>query len=275
MNNQLKISSYEEAYQLSEKLAKAKGFLPQCFQENPGAILMALITGQELGFSAGGSLRALFAISTSKGTTIGIYADAMLALLVNRGYKFEWLTLSETAACIQLSQEGRKPFEFKFDMDDARQAGLAGRDMWTKYPISMLKARAISNAARSYAPEVVHGIYTKEELDDMENVEKVISAKDSEVSGNDALLSALDIKDSLMADDKEKEFDALENSGNEVIEYEEITDDFIQLNDMLQEAIDKNSLALCADLISKNTTITESEKQSLRDKYKQRKIDID
>lgn len=52
-----------------------------------------------------------------------------------------------------------------FSMDDAKRAGLAGGHNWKKYPRNMLFARAISNGARWYCPDVFHGsIYTPEEL---------------------------------------------------------------------------------------------------------------
>jgi hypothetical protein len=55
----------------------------------------------------------------------------------------------------------------KFDMEDARKAGLLGKrgQMWEKYPRNMVFSRALSNGARWYTPDVFSGpVYTPDEL---------------------------------------------------------------------------------------------------------------
>lgn len=52
-----------------------------------------------------------------------------------------------------------------FTMDDAGRAGLLGNPTWKKYPAAMLFARAISQGARWFTPDIFAGsIYTAEEL---------------------------------------------------------------------------------------------------------------
>jgi hypothetical protein len=50
--------------------------------------------------------------------------------------------------------------------EDARRAGVLGKKNWTSFPKSMYFARAISDAGRTYAPEIFGGLpmYTSEEL---------------------------------------------------------------------------------------------------------------
>ena len=51
-------------------------------------------------------------------------------------------------------------------MERAKRAGLLGNPSWQKYPAAMLRARAISEAARAWANDALYGfIYTPEEID--------------------------------------------------------------------------------------------------------------
>lgn len=54
-----------------------------------------------------------------------------------------------------------------FSMDDAKTAGLVKpKSPWLTYPRNMVLARALTNGARWYCPDVFHGsIYTPEELE--------------------------------------------------------------------------------------------------------------
>ena len=51
------------------------------------------------------------------------------------------------------------------DNPSAEEAGLLGKDVWKKYPASMLKSRAITQCARDACEEALFGLhYTPEEL---------------------------------------------------------------------------------------------------------------
>lgn len=55
--------------------------------------------------------------------------------------------------------------ESRFDQNDAKKAGLIGKDNHSKYPRNMMFHRAITNGARWFCPEVFFGtVYTPEEL---------------------------------------------------------------------------------------------------------------
>ena len=52
-----------------------------------------------------------------------------------------------------------------FSIEDARRAGLLGKDNWKAYPRQMLRWRALSDGAKMFCPEVFEGpVYTPEEL---------------------------------------------------------------------------------------------------------------
>ncbi|MBA3690219.1 MAG: hypothetical protein H0W82_02260 [Actinobacteria bacterium] len=56
--------------------------------------------------------------------------------------------------------------EVTWTIDDAKQAKLAGKDNWTKYPRAMLWARAMTEGGRTYCPGLFGGVraYDPEEL---------------------------------------------------------------------------------------------------------------
>jgi len=52
-----------------------------------------------------------------------------------------------------------------FTIEEAKTAGLAGKDNWKGYPSDMLFARALTRAQRRYAPDIWGGsVYTPEEV---------------------------------------------------------------------------------------------------------------
>lgn len=57
-------------------------------------------------------------------------------------------------------------FSAQFTMEDAKQAGLAGKDNWRNYPEDMLYARAMSRLARRLFPDVIGTAYVEGEIAD-------------------------------------------------------------------------------------------------------------
>src|SRR5690606_14664414 len=55
-------SSYAEARSMAADLAKAKGFVPDAFVGNPGAVLAALMTGAEIGIGPMQAMRSIHVV---------------------------------------------------------------------------------------------------------------------------------------------------------------------------------------------------------------------
>jgi hypothetical protein len=67
-----------------------------------------------------------------------------------------------------------------FSIDDAKTAGLLGSQPWKKYPRNMLFARALTNGARWYCPDIFGGaVYTPEELEHTEAPEPAPEAAEN------------------------------------------------------------------------------------------------
>jgi hypothetical protein len=95
-------------------------------------------------------------------------AESMLARFQKAGGHIKWTELSDTRCAAVFSHPQCDPVEVDWDMDRAKAAGLAGRDMWKKFARNMLKARVISDGVRTAFPACLGGVYTPEEVGDMD-----------------------------------------------------------------------------------------------------------
>jgi len=107
-------------------------------------------------------------------------ADAMMARFLNAGGKVsDWvLSDKEVAATFTHAQGGEVRISWTIEM--AAAAGLTGKEIWKKFPRSMLRARVISEGIRTVYPGVVVGMYTPEEVEDFDVVKikpNVVDAK--------------------------------------------------------------------------------------------------
>lgn len=97
-------------------------------------------------------------------------SDRMLAELIDAGGKYKWINTGDDGkkATLFIELNGVSG-ETTFTIEDAKKAKLIKEDGgWTKYPSAMLRARVVSAGMRMYAPTIVAGIYTPEEIQDIE-----------------------------------------------------------------------------------------------------------
>jgi hypothetical protein len=125
--------------------------------------VVKVLAGQELGFGPVASMTGVYVV---KGR-ITLSANLIAAAIRRSGrYDYRLKRLDDNACEIEFVMGGTAIGTSVFTIDDARKAGLAGGDSWRKYPRNMLFARAISNGAKWYCPDVFAGaqVYTPEEL---------------------------------------------------------------------------------------------------------------
>jgi len=81
-------------------------------------------------------------------------------------YDYRVITHSDQECTIQFTQDNKELGQSSFTIGDAQQAGLVRPNSpWQKYPRNMVLARALTNGARWYCPDVFNGpIYTPDEL---------------------------------------------------------------------------------------------------------------
>jgi RecT family len=158
-----------EAVEFSTMLAKSS-MVPKQYQGKPEDILVAVQWGYEIGLAP---MQSLQNISVINGRP-SVYGDAAMALVqasavcedIEESIEGEG-TQNPIAVCIA-HRKGRKPVTAKFSVEDAKRAGLWGKQgPWTQYPKRMLQMRARGFALRDAFPDVLKGLITAEEAGDI------------------------------------------------------------------------------------------------------------
>lgn len=153
------------ALQEQAKLAVRSGFLPQSIKTEAQAIIIGIKARElDLPLMAGFSL-----INVINGKP-ALSAEGMLAVIYKRFPRavIAFKSMTNKACVIEAQREPSQPKStFEFTIEDAAQAGLAQSVTWKKYPRALLKARCISEMARTIFPDALIGAsYTPEELGD-------------------------------------------------------------------------------------------------------------
>jgi hypothetical protein len=158
-------TTLSEAIQFSEMLSTST-MVPKQYNGKPTDILVAMQWGAELGLAP---LQALQNIAVINGKP-SVYGDAAMALVQNNPvcedieeFMEDEGTPNPSAVCVA-KRKGRKPVTAKFSVEDAKRAGLWGKQgPWTQYPKRMLQMRARGFALRDAFPDVLKGLITIEE----------------------------------------------------------------------------------------------------------------
>ena len=161
-------TSITEAIKFSEMLAKSN-MVPRAYQGKPEDILVCVQWGYEIGLAP---MQALQNIAVINGKP-SVYGDAAMALVlaspvcegIEESIENEG-TPNPVAVCIA-RRRGRAPVESRFSVEDAKRAGLWGKQgPWTAYPKRMLAMRARGFAIRDCFADVLKGLITAEEAQD-------------------------------------------------------------------------------------------------------------
>lgn len=126
--------------------------------------IVKIQAGRELGFSPVASMTGIYIVKGRVTLSANIIGAA---IRLSRRYDFRVTMHSENECIIQftLTASGEVLGDSSFTMAQARQAGLDKGDNWKGHPKNMLFARAMSNGAKWYCPDVFSGsIYTPDEL---------------------------------------------------------------------------------------------------------------
>lgn len=145
------------AHELAES-----GLLPRHYQQRPANILWAMEYGEMLGLAPMAAITGVHVIEGKPTASAGLIS----ALVRRAGHKLRISGDVKSATCqIVRADDPDYTFEVTFTIEDAKAAGLTGKDVWRKYAASMLKARAITQCARDACEEALFGLhYTPEEM---------------------------------------------------------------------------------------------------------------
>lgn len=152
-------------YEMAGVLARS-GLIPKGL-DTAEKVFVALQWGHELNLSPMVAVNNV-AVINGKPT---LSADIMSAV-VKRSPEYggiEWLKNSDTEAECKITRilgNGKtESIISRFTIEDAKKAGLAGRDVWQKYPRRMLKHRCLSYGLKDMFPDILAGLYTPEEME--------------------------------------------------------------------------------------------------------------
>lgn len=146
------------------KIIASSDMVPKDYVGKPGNVLVAVQTGAELGLKP---MQSLQGISVINGRP-GVWGDAMRALVISHP-EFEDLheEKADTHCTVTLKRRGRSQVIVTYTMEDAKKAGLAGKQgPWQTAPKRMLQMRAFAFAARDLFADALKGIKSIEELRD-------------------------------------------------------------------------------------------------------------
>jgi hypothetical protein len=83
------------------------------------------------------------------------------------GGTVEWHELSDTIADASFAHKAGGKLRIQWTFEQAKKAGLTGKDNWKNYPRAMLRARCIAEGIRAVYPAALGGMMVSEEAQDL------------------------------------------------------------------------------------------------------------
>jgi len=154
--------SLDEAMRFADILSNSQ-LVPRAFAGNPPNILMAILTGAEMGIAPMQSLRSIHVIEGRPTLSAEMMTAAAKSSPACRYFRL--VESTDTVAVYETQRtEDPEPTRMSYTIEQARTAGLVGKGNWKSHPAAMLRARCSASLARAVYPDVLAGIYTVDEL---------------------------------------------------------------------------------------------------------------
>jgi len=163
------VSSLEDVQRVARLLAMSNYFDAKATQGDTAIAQIAtkILAGREMGYGPFASVQGIHVI---QGKPV-ISANLMAAAVKRSGrYDYRVRKLDNDGCEVEFFQRTGDKWESlgksAFTRDDAKAAGLLGKDNWSKFARNMFFARALSNGIRWFAADVFDGsaAYTPDEL---------------------------------------------------------------------------------------------------------------
>ena len=153
----------EQTWLLADRFSRTE-FVPTALRGKPEAVMACMLAGRELGI---GPMQALQKIHIIQGRPT-LSAELMASLVRRAGHRLRTIESTASTATVEGARhdDPDAPEKITFTIEDAKRAGLVGKDVWKAYPTAMLWARAVSALCRRLFPDVLAGMsYTREEVE--------------------------------------------------------------------------------------------------------------
>lgn len=295
--------SFEQALTFAKYLSESE-MVPKQFRGKQGDCLIAMQWGYEVNLKP---LQALQNIAVINGKP-GIFGDAGRAILLAAGCSIdeddmEIVKRNNRARC-KIVRPGRAPVERTFSLEDAKTAGLWGKDgPWKTYPYRQMAWRAFWFAARDAASDLLRGMGGAEELVDIQNApqaekhmgaaEVVEPAKPTlPTQGDEEFAKNMVIWTKVIKSGKKDVEGVLATvatvatlSEGQIAAIRRIPEDlakvaaaagpsFAQIADAIAKAEDEDALDVAASLITPNAVPDEQQRKELLAKYDARRAEL-
>jgi len=158
------LPDYEQLMQLSDVFNKS-GLFPGIENQYQAAAVIQL--GQEIDLPPMTALRTIYVIPSKRGSTLCIKGEALLALALKKGVQVEVLEKTNKGCKLKFSRKGQKDHIEEFNEQDAKMAGLLGKDNWLHHPTNMYLWRCVKNGLQAFDARLSLGLSTFEELEDI------------------------------------------------------------------------------------------------------------
>lgn len=99
---------------------------------------------------------------------------SVMARFQQMGGKVEWNELTDTIADATFSHPAGGSLRIEWTFEQAKKAGLTGKDNWKNYPRAMLRARCIAEGIRAVYPAAIGGMMISEEAADIDKEPSVV-----------------------------------------------------------------------------------------------------
>lgn len=158
-------TSFDEIWRMGNMLSQTQ-MVPEAFRGKPNDCTAAIMAGLELGLSP---MAALQSIAVVNGRP-ALWGDGLMAVVRASGL-LEWIKEEDDgnrATCTVKRRGEPDPVVRTFSQTQAALAGLSGKGVWKQYPERMRTMRARSWALRDTFADVLRGIASVEEMQDVE-----------------------------------------------------------------------------------------------------------
>lgn len=160
----------DDVWHLASKFAKSS-LVRSALRDRPEDVMLILMQGLELNLKPVQALTGIYVVDGQPSLSAKLKVSLVLAS--GECEKFDLLHSDARKATFEVKRRGRAAVKLSWTIEEAAAAGLANnpkKDNWVKYPTAMLRWRCASALCDLIFPDVVGGMPTREELEDMREV---------------------------------------------------------------------------------------------------------
>ena len=151
----------EGQFRIATAIANATEAVPRSYRKQPGAVLLALAWSQQHELDI---LTTIQNVAFIDGKAV-VDATMQRALAKRAGYEVRMMVEADRVT-VAIYQGGTELGDATYSMADAKEAGLDQKNNWKKNREDMLVARATTRAIRRFAPDVLLGMLSSDEVDE-------------------------------------------------------------------------------------------------------------